>query len=126
MKRIITAFALLFLCIGLCVYGSIATERKTESLISILDETEYSLNIGDDEKALSCVKRLEAEWERSEKFFSSVSETALIDELDLSMAGIEKYILMDMKEDAVIVLEECRAGLDTILRRQKVTLDNIL
>ncbi len=126
MKRIISAFALLFICIGICVYGSIATEKKTESLISLLNEAEYSINTGDKEKALGCIGRLEAEWDKAENFFSSVSETALIDEIDISLGSIEKYILSDMNQEAVIVIEECRTGLDTILRRQKITLDNIL
>ncbi len=126
MKRIISAFALLFICIGICVYGSIATEKKTESLINLLNETEYSINIGDNEMTLGCIGRLEAEWNKAEKFFSSVSETALIDELDLSLGSIEKYILLDMKEEAVVVIDECRTGLDTILRRQRISVDNIL
>ncbi len=126
MKRIISAFVLLLLCIGICLYGSIATERKTKSLISLLNEAEYSINIGDKEKSLRCISRLEGEWEKAEKFFSSVSETALIDELDLSLASIEKYIICDMKEEAVVTIEECRTGLNTILRRQKVSVDNIL
>lgn len=126
MKRIISAFALLFICIGICVFSSITTEKKTKTLLSLLNETEYSVNTGDSEKALRCISRLETEWEKSEKFFSSVSETALIDELDLSLGSIEKYIQWDMKEEAVIVIEECRIGLDTVLRRQKISLDNIL
>ncbi len=126
MKRIISAFALLFVCIGICVYSSIATEKKTESLISLLNETEYSINTGDNERTLRCIGRLEAEWDKAEKFFSSVSETALIDELDLSLGSIEKYILSDMREEAVIVIEECRTGLNTILRRQMISVDNIL
>lgn len=126
MKRIISAFALLFICIGICVFSSITTEKKTKTLLSLLNETEYSVNTGDSEMALRCINRLETEWEKSEKFFSSVSETALIDELDLSLGSIEKYIQWDMKEEAVIVIEECRTGLDTVLRRQKISLDNIL
>lgn len=126
MKRIISAFVLLILCIGICVYGSIVTERKTESLISLLNEAEYSINIGDKEKSLRCIGRLETEWSKAERFFSSVSETALIDELDISLGSIEKYILSDMKEEAVIIIDECRTGLGTILRRQKVSVDNIL
>ena len=126
MKRIISAFVLLILCIGICVYGSIATERKTEVLIALLNETEYTLNTNDREKALQCINRLENEWDKAEKFFSSVSETALIDELDISLGSIEKYILSDMKEEAVIIINECRTGLGTILRRQKVSIDNIL
>ena len=126
MKRIISAFVLLILCIGICVYGSIVTERKTEVLIALLNETEYTLNTNDREKALQCINRLENEWDKAEKFFSSVSETALIDELDISLGSIEKYILSDMKEEAVIIIDECRTGLATILRRQKVSIDNIL
>lgn len=126
MKRIISAFVLLILCIGICVYGSIVTERKTEVLIALLNETEYTLNTNDREKALQCINRLENEWDKAEKFFSSVSETALIDELDISLGSIEKYILSDMKEEAVIIIDECRTGLGTILRRQKVSTDNIL
>ncbi len=126
MKRIISAFVLLILCIGICVYGSIVTERKTEVLIALLNETEYTLNTNDREKALQCINRLENEWDKAEKFFSSVSETALIDELDISLGSIEKYILSDMKEEAVIIIDECRTGLGTILRRQKVSIDNIL
>lgn len=126
MKRIISAFVLLILCIGICVYGSMVTERKTEVLIALLNETEYTLNTNDREKALQCINRLENEWDKAEKFFSSVSETALIDELDISLGSIEKYILSDMKEEAVIIIDECRTGLGTILRRQKVSIDNIL
>lgn len=126
MKRIISAFVLLILCIGICVYGSIVTERKTEVLIALLNETEYTLNTNDREKALQCINRLENEWDKAEKFFSSVSETALIDELDISLGSIEKYILSDMKDEAVIIIDECRTGLGTILRRQKVSIDNIL
>ncbi len=126
MKRIISAIALLFICIGICVYSSIITEKKTQSLISILNETEYAINIGDNDKALRCISRLEGEWDKAEKFFSSVSETALIDELDISLGSIEKYIIWDMKEEAVVTIEECRTGLGTVLRRQKVSLDNIL
>ena len=126
MNRIIPALILLFLCIGICVYGSIATERKTDTLISLLNEAEYSINADNKEKALECINRLENEWDKAEKFFSSVSETSLVDELDLSLSSIGKYIRWDMKEDAVIIIEECRTGLNTILRRQKVSLDNIL
>ncbi len=126
MKRIISAFALIFVCIGICVYSSIATEKKTDLLMSLLNETEYSINTADKEKAVKCIGRLEDEWDRAEKFFSSVSETALIDELDLSLGSIKKYIMSDMKEEAVIVIEECRTGLETILRRQKISVDNIL
>lgn len=126
MKRIISALALLFICISICVFSSIATEKKSEALLSLLNETEYSLNLGDSEKALRCIRKLEEEWEKSEKFFSSVSETALIDELDLSLGSIEKYIQQDMKEEAIVVIEECRSGLDTISRRQKISFDNIL
>ncbi len=126
MKRIISAFVLLFLCVGICVYSGIATEKKTDILLSLLNEAEYSINTGNKEKALENLVRLEREWNKAEKFFSSVSETALIDELDLSLVSIEKYILSDMKEEAVIVIEQCRTGLDTILRRQKISVDNIL
>ncbi len=126
MKRIISAFILLFICIGICIYGTIATQKKTDLLLSLLNEAEYSINIGNLEKALESSGRLKEEWNRAEKFFSSVSETALIDELDLLLAGIEKYILADMVEDAVIVIEECRTGLETILRRQRISIDNIL
>ena len=69
MKRIISAFVLLILCIGICVYGSIVTERKTEVLIALLNETEYTLNTNDREKALQCINRLENEWDKAEKFF---------------------------------------------------------
>ena len=126
MKRIISAFVLLILCIGICVYGSIATERKTEVLIALLNETEYTLNTNDREKALQCINRLENEWDKAEKFFSSVSETALIDELDLSLGSIKKHIEADMTEEAMVVIEQCRIGLETIHRLQKVSTDNIL
>lgn len=126
MKRIFPALILLALCVGICTYGSIATERKTSSLMNMLNEAEYSINRGEKEKALLIIGRLEAEWERSEKFFSSVSETALIDELDLSLGSIEKHIEADMNEEAAVVIEQCRIGLGTILRRQKISLDNIL
>lgn len=126
MKRIISAFVLFFLCIGICIYGSIATERKTASLLNLLNETEYSLNSDNKEKALQSLKRLEWEWEKAGKFFSSVSETALIDELDVSLGSIEKYIISDMYDEAAVVIEECRCGLETILRRQKLSLENIL
>ncbi len=126
MKRIISALVLLFICIGICVFGSMATEKKTDLLIGLLNEAEYSVNSDDNEKALICIGRLEKEWEKAEIFFSSLSETALIDELDLSLSSIEKYIESDMKEEAVIVIEECRTGLETILRRQKISVDNIL
>ena len=126
MKRIISAFILLLICVGICAFGSIVTEKKTKALISLLNESEYSINMSDKENALRCIDKLEAEWEKSEKFFGSVSETSLIDEIDISLGSIEKYILSDMKEEAIIVIEECRTGLDTVLRRQKISLDNIL
>lgn len=126
MKRIISAFVLLFICIGICVYGSVITEKKTELLISLLNETEYSISSQNSEQALRCFGRLEKEWDKAEKFFSSVSETALIDEIDLSLGSIEKYITSDMNEEAIVAIEQCRTGLDTILRRQQVSLDNIL
>ncbi len=126
MKRIISAFVLLFLCIGICVYGSIFTEKKARALMNMLGEAEYSINTGEKEKALQSIRRLEDEWEKAEKFFSSVSETALIDELDLSLGSIEKHIEADMNEEAAVVIEQCRIGLETILRRQKISVDNIL
>ena len=126
MKRIIPAFILLFVCIGICVFSSISTKNKTEALLNLLNEAEYSINVADKEKSLRCIDRLETEWEKSEKFFSSLSETALIDEIDVSLGSIEKYIQLDMKEEAMVIIEECRTGLDTILRRQKVSIDNIL
>ncbi|MBQ7118311.1 MAG: DUF4363 family protein [Clostridia bacterium] len=126
MKRIISAFVLLLLCVGICVYGSIATEKKTRSLINLLNEAEYSVNIGDREKALISLRRLENEWSSAEKFFSSVSETALIDELDLSVGSLEKYILSDMEDEALVIMQECRTGLETIMRRQKISVENIL
>lgn len=126
MKRIISAFVLLFLCIGICIYGSIFTEKKTEALINMLNEAEYSINTGEKEKALQSIRRLGEEWEKTEKFFSSVSETALIDELDLALGSIEKHIEADMNDEASVVIEQCRIGLETIMRRQKISLDNIL
>ena len=126
MKRIISAFVLLFLCIGICVYGSIFTEKKTQALMNMLGEAEYSINMGEKENALQSIRKLEDEWEKAEKFFSSVSETALIDELDLSLGSIEKHIEADMNEEAIVVIEQCRIGLETILRRQKISVDNIL
>ena len=126
MKRIISAFVLLFLCIGICVYGSTVTEKKTYMLMSLLNEAEYAINTDDKVTALSCIGKLETEWNKAEKFFSSISETALIDELDLSLGSIEKYIRSDMNEEAAVVIEECRTGLETILRRQKFSVDNIL
>ncbi len=126
MKRIISAFVLLFLCIGICIYGSIFTEKKTEALINMLNEAEYSINTGEKEKALQSIRRLGEEWEKAEKFFSSVSETALIDELDLALGSIEKHIEADMNDEASVVIEQCRVGLETIMRRQKISLDNIL
>ena len=126
MKRIISAFVLLFLCIAICAYGSIATEKKTDTLINLLNEAEYSINIGDKERSLICINKLESEWDNSERFFSSVSETALIDELDISVGSIKNYIMTDMNEEAVVVIEECRTGLGIILNRQKISIDNIL
>lgn len=126
MKRIISALVLLSICIGICIFSSVAAEKKTNLLINLLNEAEYSINIGNNEKALESLGRLEKEWEKSEKFFSSVSETALIDELDLSVGSIEKYIFTDKAEEALIVIEECRCGLETILRRQKISVENIL
>ncbi len=126
MKRIISAFVLLFLCIGICIYGSIFTEKKTEALMNMLGEAEYSINTGEKEKALQSIRRLGEEWEKAEKFFSSVSETALIDELDLALGSIEKHIEADMNDEASVVIEQCRIGLETIMRRQKISLDNIL
>ncbi len=126
MKRIISAFVLLFICIGICIYGSVVTEKKCEALTNKLDILEKEINEGENENALSLIKDLEKEWKKAEKFFSSVSETALIDELDLSLGSMEKYILSDKKEEAVIVIEECRCGLETISRRQKISVENIL
>ncbi|MBE6775718.1 MAG: DUF4363 family protein [Ruminococcaceae bacterium] len=126
MKRVFPAIVLLILCIGICVYGSIATENKTKALLNMLNEAEYAINIGEKEGALSSIRRVEEEWERAERFFSSVSETALLDEIDLSLGSIEKHIEADMNDEATVVIEQCRIGLETILRRQKLSLDNIL
>ena len=126
MKRIISAVLLLFFCTGICVYGSLTAERKTDLLITLLDEAEYSINTGNTAKALQSLARLEKEWENAEKFFSSVSETALIDELDISLGSIEKYIKSDKNDEAVIIIEQCRTGLETVLKRQKISIDNIL
>lgn len=126
MKRIISALMLLALCIGMSIYGSFLAEKKTQILINLLNETEYSLNADNSEKALESLKKLEGEWEKASKFFSSVSETALIDELDVSLSSIEKHISSDMKEDALVVIEQCRLGLGIITRRQKLSIENIL
>lgn len=126
MKRVFPAIVLLILCIGICVYGSIATENKTKALLNMLNEAEYAINIGEKEGALSSIRRVEEEWERAERFFSSVSETALLDEIDLALGSIEKHIEADLNDEATVVIEQCRIGLETILRRQKLSLDNIL
>ncbi|MBQ9913803.1 MAG: DUF4363 family protein [Clostridia bacterium] len=126
MKRVFPAIVLLILCIGICVYGSIATENKTKALLNMLNEAEYAINIGEKEGALISIRRVEEEWERAERFFSSVSETALLDEIDLALGSIEKHIEADLNDEATVVIEQCRIGLETILRRQKLSLDNIL
>ncbi len=126
MKRIISAVVLLFVCIGICVFGSFAAENKGADIMDTLDKLESEIKDGKGDEAYYLIKELEKEWEKSEKLFSSISETSLIDEIDISLSSIEKYIITDMTEEAIIVIEECRCGIETIVRRQKISLDNIL
>ena len=126
MKRIITAVLLLILCVTACIGSNLITEAKANDLTEILDLLENELKREDYESALSSIKRIEDEWESAEKVFSSLSETKLIDELNLSFNSLEKYIEAKRIAEAIIVLEECRNGLETIHQWQKITIDNIL
>lgn len=126
MKRIIFAVVLVLVCVAVCVTSSIATESKAEKITEKLDMLEEEIKNENHENALRRIKELEEEWERSEKIFSIVSETHLIDELDLSFSSLEKYIESEETKQALVVIEECRNGLETICQWQKVTIDNIL
>lgn len=126
MKRIISAVLLLSLCIIACIGSNLITEAKADNLIKILDLLEDELKNENYESALVSIKRVEDEWESAEKVFSSLSETKLIDELNLSFNSLEKYIEAEKIAEAIIVLEECRNGLETIHQWQKITIDNIL
>lgn len=126
MKRIISAFVLICICIGVCVTSSIVAENKTEKLIEKLDMLEEELLKENYESAVNHIRELEKEWETGEKIFSSLSETKLIDELNLSFNSLEKYIVSEETGHAIIVIEECRNGLETICQWQKITIDNIL
>lgn len=126
MKRIMSAVLLLLLCISLCTASNLITEAEAENLIEILDSLEEELKKEDYESALIHISRIEDEWETAEMIFSSLSETKLIDELNLSFNSLEKYIEAEETGHAIIAIEECRHGLETIYQWQKITIDNIL
>ena len=126
MKRIVSAVGLILLCTGICIYGSLATEKKTEALVNLLNQAEYYISTDSDENLLQVLGILEEEWESAAKFFSTLSETALIDEIGISLGSIKKYIQSGMKQEAVITIEECRHGLRAIMRKQKISPENVL
>lgn len=126
MKRIISAILFLIICIGICIGSKMIVESKTEVLTEILDLLEEEMKNENYETALIHINKLEDEWEKAEKVFSSLSETKLIDELSLSFTSLEKYIESEETGNAIIVIEECRNGLETICQWQKITVDNIL
>lgn len=126
MKRIVTAVVLLIICVGICTVSSIISENTATHLIEILDLLEQELKSDNYEESLKHISKLEKEWENGEKIFSSISETKLIDELDLSFNSLEKYIEARQIGQAIIIIEECRNGLETVYLWQKIAIENIL
>ena len=126
MKRIISAFILIGLCIGICAFGSIATEKRCKELILALDKTEEAILSNNEKKTSEYINNLEDQWKRDEKLFSSLSETSLIDELNVSLLSLEKHIKTQKYQEALILIDECRNSLEIIYQWQKLSLDNIL
>ncbi len=126
MKRIISAVLLLLLCLSICVASDLITESKAKELIEMLNTIEVDLKNEDFEDALIQIKRIENEWEKTEKIFSSISETQLIDELSLTFSSLGNYIDSKETSQAIIAIEECRSSLEIIYQYQKITIDNIL
>lgn len=126
MKRIITSFLLIGICVAACVTSSIITEKEATALIENLERIEFELENGNMEEALTETRQIEEKWKKSEVIFSSLSETSLIDEVSLSFGSLKKHIEVNEKEHALAVISECKSGLEIIYQYQKITIENIL
>lgn len=126
MKRIITSFLLIGICIAACVTSSIITEKEATALIENLEKIELELEKDNMEEALRETGNIEERWKKSEVIFSSLSETGLIDEVSLSFGSLKKHIEVNEKEQAIAVIAECKNGLEIIYQYQKITIENIL
>lgn len=126
MNRIISALVLLGMSLGMCVYAAVATEERCLQLKNDLDSLERVIVEGNSRDALIIVKKLEDNWKKSEILFSSLSESALIDEINITLLSLEEHILTEKKQEIIILITQCRNALEIISQRQKITADNIL
>ncbi len=125
MKRTFFAFLLLFLCIGICLLSDISVEKYVDELMMVLEETESDLLDKNFDKALNRVKEADAKWEQAEFLFGSLSESLLIENMDLYFNSLPVYIEYEDTYQALIVMQQCKTTLEEVRKWQKVNLKNI-
>ncbi len=98
MGRIKLCFGILILIIVLGISGILIIDYKTDGIIKLIDETRYYSDIGDTEKALESVEKLEKKWNKYHKLASVIVHNDKISMVQNSIARIRPLIELNNDE----------------------------
>ena len=125
MKRTVSAIILLLICAGICLAGDFWAEKYTDELTKVLEETEKDLLEGNLKKAVERITEADSKWENAEVFFSSLSDSLLVENTDLCFNSLPVYIESGEINQALVTLHQCKTAFEEIKKWQKINLKNI-
>lgn len=126
MRAISGALIFLILLAIFGVYSSALLSRQADGLNGFLRHMEQDIDAGKWRAASKKLSKLKAEWEKVQFHWDVVIEHHEMDNIDSSLARIDKYINTEDKSQVLAEISSVRHYLKHIPKKEAFTLENIL
>lgn len=125
MKRLIIAVVLLALTAGLCAAGQQLLEKRTDRLLTVLDELEYACRSGDSDAAVTIAARFAEDFPQETHLLPLFLPHATLEAAAESAAVLPALAATDFN-DTLAEIARCRSRLEELRNAERLTMENIL
>lgn len=124
-KIIVTIISLLVLIIASGLYTTHILSKDSQRLVKSINEIEYLVQDNELEKANNLVDELQKDWLKTSRIWSMLIDHIEVDNIQTSLTRTAKYIKLEEEDDALAEISVLRQFIEHIVKKEKLTLENI-
>ena len=126
MNRIWAAIVIIVMLVGMCIFGTVMTDRMTTDISTSLLKISDAIREGDSQKAESLSKSANKDWQKYHKRMSMYIPHDRLEEISQTMAVLPTMIVCGSNEDAQAECARAQEQIRHVFGTELPTMDNIL
>lgn len=124
MKRLIAAFFLLAIALGVALAGHFYINKSAKQMIEYI-EVDRKQTVASGSSSSDRAEKIQKEWKKREKFFVAILPHGELDEIEINIMHLTDFNSQNLTEEYIKSLNECINRLEHIRETESPDFKNI-